>query len=140
MRLLHRRLIQRGYRKEVLFPYFQLGLAAAREFLALPLEQRLASKKLTGPDPSLIFFHLKFHPEDVTSQFIQAIWHETVLEPTDRQPFYDLTNKSFGAPLGIKRAIVAYSRHLNLGNVLSICRLRAQVFHPSTYMFDRDSP
>lgn len=122
MRLLHRRLIQRGYRKEVLFPYFQLGLAAAREFLALPLEQRLASKKLTGPNPSLIFFHLKFHPEDVTSQFIQAIWRETVLEPTDRQPFYDLTNESFGAPIGIKRAIVAYSRHLNLGNMLSIRR------------------
>ena len=122
MRLLHRRLIQRGYKKEVLFPYFQQGLAAAREFLALPLEQRIASKKLTGPDPSLIFFHLKFHPEDVTSQFIQAIWRETVMEPTDRQPFYELTNESFGAPLGINRAIVAYSRHLNIGNMLSIRR------------------
>ena len=121
MRLLHRRLMQRGYSEVKLFPYFLQGLAVARRFLALPLEQRLESKKLPRPDPSLIFFHLKFHSQDPISSSIQALWRETVLEPTDRQPFNELLN-CWGFPIGIKRLVVAYSRHLNLGNTLSIRR------------------
>jgi len=121
MRRLHRRLIQRGYSKETIFPYFQQGLAVARKFLALPLERRLASKKLSRSDPSVIFFHLKFHPEDPTSRMIQAKWRETVLEPTGRQPFDDLPSP-YGHRIGINRLVVAYSRHPNLINTLSIRR------------------
>ncbi len=113
--------MQRGYSEVKLFPYFLQGLAVARRFLALPLEQRLESKKLPRPDPSLIFFHLKFHSQDPISSSIQALWRETVLEPTDRQPFNELLN-CWGHPIGIKRLVVAYSRHLNLGNTLSIRR------------------
>ena len=113
--------MQRGYSEVKLFPYFLQGLAVVRSFLALPLEQRLESKKLPRPDPSLIFFHLKFHSQDPISSSIQALWRETVLEPTDRQPFNELLN-CWGYPIGIKRLVVAYSRHLNLGNTLSIRR------------------
>lgn len=122
MRLLHRRLMQRGYNEARLFPYFVRGLAVAKKFISLPLDQRLASKTLSGPDPSLIFFHLKFHPEDPTSSTIQALWRETVMEPTERQPFYDLQSP-YGQPIGIRRLVVAYSRHMNLGSNLSVRRI-----------------
>ena len=122
MRLLHRRLIQRGYSEARLFPYFVQGLSVARTFLAMSKEQRLASKNTSEPNPSVIFFHLKFHPHDPISSTIQALWRETVMEPADRQPFYDLKSP-YGYPIGIRRLVVAYSRHLNLGGNLSVRRI-----------------
>ena len=122
MRLLHRRLMQRGYSEARLFPYFVQGLTVARKFLAMPKERRLANKNSSEPDPSVIFFHLKFHPDDPISSTIQAIWRETVMEPTDRQPFYDLKSP-YDYPIGIRRLVVAYSRHMNLGGNLSVRRI-----------------
>ena len=122
MRLLHRRLMQRGYSEARLFPYFVQGLTVARNFLAMPKERRLANKNSSEPDPSVIFFHLKFHPDDPISSTIQAIWRETVMEPTDRQPFYDLKSP-YDYPIGIRRLVVAYSRHMNLGGNLSVRRI-----------------
>lgn len=122
MRLLFRRLIQRGYSREDLLPYFRSGLATAKTFLALPLAQRLEDKTLLRSDPNQVFFHLKFHPDDVHSSKIQALWRELLLEPAGSQPLPELTNLNFNAPIGINRMVVAYSRHGNIGSKLSVRR------------------
>jgi hypothetical protein len=134
MRRLHWRLRQRGYNEETLFPYFQRGLARARNFLALPLQIRLATKKRSTSDPNSIFFHLKFHPDDPPSRTIQALWRQTIQQPIARQPFDDLPSPN-GQNIGINRLVVAYSRHLNLINTFSIRRFD-RLNGPSVSSFD----
>jgi hypothetical protein len=134
MRRLHWRLRQRGYNEETLFPYFQRGLVRAHNFLALPLQIRLATKKRSTSDPNSIFFHLKFHPEDPPSRTIQALWRQTIQQPIARQPFDDLPSPN-GQNIGINRLVVAYSRHLNLINTFSIRRFD-RLNGPSVSSFD----
>jgi hypothetical protein len=44
------------------------------------------------------------------------------MEPADRQPFYDLKSP-YDYSIRIRRLMVAYSRHMNLGSNLSIRRI-----------------
>ena len=120
LRLLYRRLTQRGYSREILLPYFRLGMEASKRFLALPLDQRLRDKKKQRSDPNQMFLHLPFHPNDVHSSQLQALWRSLLLEPANRQPLYELTNLNFDAPIGINRMVVAYNRHGNIGSKFSV--------------------
>ena len=65
-----------------------------------------------------IFFHIPWHPQNPASFEIQKLWKMTVSEPSNLRPLSEVLNQH-GYKTGLSRLIVAYSRALNLGNLLS---------------------
>ena len=76
----------------------------------------------TNDTPSkFVFLHLQYHPKDPDSKIIQNLFRKHVYKPisiTDTLPLPEIHNFN-GAPNGIERLIVGYSRPHNLGNILS---------------------
>jgi hypothetical protein len=70
-----------------------------------------------------LFFHLRYHPQNPKSHAIQHAWRTHIAEPQYSRPLAQVKNYA-KAPLGIDRLIVAYSRPLNLGNILSYRKLK----------------
>ena len=65
-----------------------------------------------------MFYKLKFHPGDPDSVLIQRLWRSCVLQPPGKPHLSKLRNQ-FGDFVKIDRLCIAYSRHLNIGNLLS---------------------
>ena len=97
IRLFIRHLQVRGYQHHHIIPMIR---AAQRNILSRqpPATQDDASTDDDEPD-AFIFWHMKFNPQNPSSSVVQAAWKNTTL--------------------GHKRLIVAYSKHPNLGNLLS---------------------
>ena len=122
MRKLYKRLQASGHSRETLLPLFAKGLSNARKFLALPRNERLQSTNARTPKHNCVFLKLPYHPNDPKSTAIQALWRSTILAPEEKQPLYNIRNY-MNEPIGVNRMIVAYSRHKNIGNLLSVRRL-----------------
>ena len=64
------------------------------------------------------YLHLKYNPADPSSKQIQKLWRDLVAFPANKPHLYHLRN-SFGEKIKASRLIIAYSRHPNVGNLLS---------------------
>ena len=126
LRLFHRRLVDRGYQPEVLFPIFVKGVDNATNYLSLTLVQREARKKTkVGNLDERVFFHIEYHPQNISSKTIQQLWRDIVQSPPGEKTFTQLKNYS-GHRVPIQRLIVANHRAPNLANLLSYRKLSSR--------------
>eukprot|EP00957_Ditylum_brightwellii_P155324 11823885-Ditylum_brightwellii.AAC.1 len=72
---------------------------------------------------------MRYHPDNVPSYKFQQAWRKKVGHPKFRCPLTSLRNR-MGFSLDIERMAVAYSRQLNLGNILSYRRVDTHIDPP----------
>ena len=127
-RIFYKRLIARGHNKETLVPLFQ---RAHEKYSPLLTNTRLHTPPLN--DDALldtrIFLHTKYHPTNPTSSTLQKIWRDTVLHPPTKTPLH-LVKNLHSHCLELNQMTVAYSRHQNLGNLLSYRNLHLNTGPP----------
>ena len=114
----YRYLLDRGYKHEKTLPLLERGIASAEDFMATSDECRRLRKAAKGDTNNRIFFHLKYHPCDPPSPVIQRLWRDCILRPPGKPHLTCLKNQ-FGDRVTTSRLVIAYSRHLNLSNLLS---------------------
>jgi hypothetical protein len=73
---------------------------------------------------------MKYHPNNAPSYKFQQAWRKTMGNPKLRRQLTSLRNH-MGFPIEIERMVVAYSRPLNLGNILSYRRVNAHINPPA---------
>jgi hypothetical protein len=117
----YQRLLARGYSIHVLTPLFTAALKPVLR----------ATTKSRSP----LFIHLPYHPRDPNSTVIQEVFRQTLLRPPEKIPLPLLRTRR-GHPFQQERLIVAYHRHLNLGNMLSPRKLSDNGTRVSTILRD----
>eukprot|EP00957_Ditylum_brightwellii_P173504 13210002-Ditylum_brightwellii.AAC.1 len=73
---------------------------------------------------------MKYHPDNAPSYKLQQAWRKKMANPKFRRPLTSLRN-CIGFLIEIGRMIVAYSKPLNLGNILSYRRVNAHIKPPA---------
>ena len=133
--LFYRRLLNCGYKPEILLSLFKKGINNAITYLSLSSEQREAKKKAEiGRLDQRIFLHLPYHPQNPSSNFVQHLWQDLVFLPPGLEELTKLTNWE-GHHVPIKRLIVAYHQSPNLANLNSYCRLSMRTgLKPSSFI------
>ena len=132
-REMFKHLLARGYTGKALEPLFRGAIAkvtAAAPAAATP------AATLTNAAP--VFFHLRYHPQDPPSPAIQKLWRDLVSQPPYGMPLSRVQNHQ-GTRVGLDRLIVAYSRPLNLGNLLSYRKLDTGSGPPVSSYLDGES-
>jgi hypothetical protein len=114
-----KRLIARGYQPHELKPLFEKAIQRAQEYTGPPEIIKQTRRKA-------LFFHVKYHPKDPPSHSIQQAWKNYVANPPYSMPLENICNPKTKQPLQISRLIVAYSRAMNLGNLLTHRNLPAE--------------
>jgi hypothetical protein len=116
IQIFFKRLTERGHAPETLIPVFARAEKNATRFLL-----RKQRHQHTAPLHSQrkIFLHLQYHPDDPPSHLIQHIWRQSVANPPDETPLYNMANAE-GTPVNLDRLVIAYSRNLNLCNIFSV--------------------
>jgi hypothetical protein len=110
---LFHRLLVRGHQASDILPMFKVALVVA----AKPPPPPVITTGVFDTAPPL-FFHLPFHPRDVTtSKVIQETFRSTLAYPKNEPALSDLRNRHNGF-FRSERLIVAYHRPYNLRNVL----------------------
>ena len=85
----------------------------------LPVTNVASNKRPCQPQPILtLYLHLKYNPADPSSKQIQKLWRDLVTRPTNKPHLYHLRN-DLDEKIRVSRLVIAYSRHLNIGNLLS---------------------
>jgi hypothetical protein len=135
---LFRRLLARGHKFKDIHPVF-LKAAAKIDTIqtnkinrhsALPLSrlnairQRTAGQSKRDKNRSDMFFHLPYHPQDISRKQIQEIYKKTC-ESKDNlgESFTRMTTQS-GSTMRITKLTVAYSRAKNLRDILCCSTLK----------------
>ena len=112
-------LLRRGYHRNHLLPLFQEAMVRAKNYEGVATQTAADRTSLRRS----LFFHLPFHPQNPSSQAIQAAWHSTVANPEHGRPLSEVKNYK-GTRIGVDRLIIAYNRPPNLGNILSYRKLK----------------
>jgi hypothetical protein len=133
--LFHMCLLQCGYTTNKLMPFFQKSINNALLFLSQTQEQQYTVKKAKiGKSDERIFLHIPYHPQNLSSGFVQNIWQNLVLWPPGKENLNQLTNWE-GHHNQIKRLIVAFCRNPNLANLNSYRKLSLRTrLKPSTFI------
>ena len=111
-------LLDRGYQHKIIKPLFLKATIKAQEYVTMSDEYRLQQKTLAQKSNNMIFLHLKYNPADPSSSYIQKLWRELVVQPKTKPHITHLKNY-FGERFTTSRLVIAYSRHPNIGNLLS---------------------
>jgi hypothetical protein len=120
------RLRNRGYKTNMLLPIFNTTIVNLNNSLKqnkkssslLSLTNKQDEESSKDMD-NTVLLHLRYHPHDPTSQTIQKIFRETLRSPIGERPLEMITNWN-GEPCRFNRLTIAYSRHLNLGNIFTV--------------------
>ena len=113
------RFTRRGHERDVLIPLFLKAIQKARIFIAKSDGQRASEKERKKKEASRrLYLHLKFHPQNPTSNQIQQLFHETVLHPPGKKQLNEI-NAGHGFKVPIDAMIIAYNRAPNLGDKFS---------------------
>jgi hypothetical protein len=118
-KLFYDRLAARGYQPQQLLPIFQKAITRAKSYTG-PTER--PTDRLNA-----IIFHVQYHPQDPPSYLIQQAWRQHLAEPLYKLPLKMMQNPCTKIKPGIDRLIIAYSRPMNLGNLLS----HRELTHPN---------
>ena len=81
-------------------------------------EYRLQQRAISMSAKNTLYLHLKYNPADPSSKQIQKLWRELVAFPANKPHLFHLRN-DLGEKIRVSRLIIAYSRHPNIGNLLS---------------------
>jgi hypothetical protein len=114
-----KRLAARGYQPHEIKPLFEKATKRAQEYTG-------PSKTANQTRRKVFFFHARYHPKDPASHYIQQAWKSCVASPHYSMPLENICNPKTKQPLQINRLIIAYSRAVNLGNLLTHCNLPAE--------------
>jgi hypothetical protein len=90
-----------------------------------PVQREARKKAKVGKLDERIFFHTKYHPQNMPSKTVQHLWRTLVMSPPGEKTLTQLKNCS-GYKIPIKRLIVAYSRAPNLAELLSYRKLSSR--------------
>jgi hypothetical protein len=133
---LFHRLQARGHQASDILPMFKVALLSATK----PPPPPLITTGVFLPAAPPVFFHLPYHPLDVSSRVIQATFRSTLLYPRHEPPLPDLQNFENGY-FRSDRLIVAYHRPCNLRNVLFPRKFKAATDQPvSSFLPDPTQP
>ena len=116
IRKLYNRLLARRYSQEKLSPLFTSAaatLSTRSNRNKVTCEYKTKSHTRTNN----VFFHLPYHPQDISRREIQRIFSNTCMTP--RRSLLDVYNTERGASLDIGGMTVAYSRPKNLRDRLN---------------------
>jgi len=116
-------LLDRGYQNDAILPLFSKAINITFTFLSASDKYRLQQKTISPPEDK-IFFHLKYHPCDPQSHAIQKLWRELVIQPHGEHHI-SVLRKFNQDRIKATKLILPYSRHSNVGNLLSyrkICK------------------
>ena len=123
--LFYDRLMARGYTSQQIRPL----LSTALDRISTPTTtwdiRRRARKTTRAPTDRQIFLHLPYHPKSPSAHNIQCVWNTSFFTPAGDRPITQLQNRD-GYNIPIQQLTVAYSRHPNLGNLLSYRRLETR--------------
>jgi hypothetical protein len=109
VRLLYRRLRDRGWDNDTIYPIFMEVATKMESRGKLPA---VASSDNTCDDEmdKTIFIHLQYHTHDISRKQIRILWDKYCREV-------------FQEEIGIERAIIAYSRPRNIGEYVTQAKL-----------------
>ena len=111
------RLITRGYKTHVIQPVFQRAAKAAATRRRSPVA---IAPSRPSDTRQLMFFHIRYHPNDPPARLIQEQWRRCISEPPFERPLHLTPNNNQPRKkIGVKRMFVAYSCPHNLGILLS---------------------
>ena len=112
----YNRLCIRGYKRSTLEPIFSKGISTQAKNT---IQDTLP---LSNLERNRVFLHLPYNPGNPSSSVLQHIWHSTIAKPRGRRRLEECKNKD-NIPMELNRMTVAYSRCLNIGNLLSYRKL-----------------
>ena len=112
--LLYHRLIARGYTQSQLVPIFNSAESKLKQPLVSKFKNNIQHVKKSDTDK--LFFHLEFHPRDISRQEIHRIYTKTCEQ--GYQPLSHLYNDEHDAWMNLPHVTVAYSRCKNLRDKL----------------------
>ncbi|KAL7524055.1 hypothetical protein ACHAXR_000417 [Thalassiosira sp. AJA248-18] len=109
----------RGHKHDALIPLFLKAIQNARIFIAKSDGQRASEKERKHEEASRrLYLHLKFHPQNPTSNQIQQLFHETALHPPVKKHLNEI-DAGYGFTVSIDAMIIAYHQAPNLGDKFS---------------------
>ena len=120
LNLLYRRLRARGHSSENLNPLFMEAaakLSSKRKGAMRGTKKTASMKSMNQKDNEKIFFHIPFHPKDISRREIQRIYTNTCEKAA--QSFKRIYNSERQATMSIPGITVAYSRLKNLRDRLT---------------------
>jgi hypothetical protein len=84
--LFYKRLLSCGYTSKKILPLFKKRINNAISYLSLSPEQREARRKAkNGRLDEQIFLHLPYHPQNLSSGFIQSLWQDLIFLPPGQE-------------------------------------------------------
>ena len=86
-------------------------------------------------DKNRLFFHIRYHPKNISPRTIQMSWRNTIQSPPNATSLKDMKN-CFGVRTGIDTLVVAQSRSPNLGNLLSYRKLKDDNGPPASFFMN----
>ena len=124
-RLLYDRFLARGHKKESIYPIFLW----AAEKLDNKLSTRetvlfINNKKRKKSTNNRLFFHLPFHPKDISRQQICNIYKTTCETPDKNGNSFKLFKTDRGSRFVVDSMTIAYHRPKNLRDLLSPSKLK----------------
>ena len=83
------RLLVCGYQRDLMIPVFTKGITGSRAFIKRGSVQRCVPDK-DKDTQGHVFFHLTYHPSDLTSKSLQHQWRQHLLHPPWETPLWRL--------------------------------------------------
>ena len=125
IKLLYSRFIAQGHTRECLNPVFMAAaenLSNTRLDIPSPAIDMVRNKCQISTNKNHLFFHVPFHPKEITRREIQISYSQTC-DREDGTSFRRLQNDETDMWMSIDRLTVAYSRPRNLRDILNPKRL-----------------
>ena len=115
-------LLNRAYQHDSILPLFNKSIENAVYFTSTSNEYRLQMRPRLNTTCHEIFFHLKYNPSDPKSSEIQKLWRSSIFQLDGKPAFNQLKNCDLER-VTVNKLVVCYSRHHNIENILSYCKI-----------------
>jgi hypothetical protein len=122
VRLLHSRLIARSHKSEDINDIFLEATKSIEERYD-PLVDKKKPDTEDSTSDDVIFFHIPYHPRDISRQKIRDIYERTCENPPNGYSFKRMQNEMTGSDMKINRLTIAYSRPQSLRDLLCPSKL-----------------
>ena len=123
-KLLYDRLIARGHKQDTIEPIFlEVATIIDHRLSTRVLRQQYTTEKHQRPEKRL-FFHLPFHPKDISRQQIRNMYETTCETPDKNGESMKVFTTDRGSRFGIENMTIAYHRPKNLRDLLSPSKLK----------------
>ena len=119
---LFNRMLARGHKAESLRTVFVEATQSIEDRYNPMVDTKNTAKSEISSDDA-IFFHIPYHPRDISRQKIRDIYEKTCENGPSGSNFKCMTNDMTGSFMQISKLTVAYSRPKNLRDLLCPSKL-----------------